>query len=54
LRGFVGHGGVVGARRLIVPSLVHPKAGTHRVLRELAAMGDLAQERAKWMRVRCV
>ena len=41
LRRYVGHGGVAGVRRLIVPLLVHPKAGTRRVLRELAAIGDL-------------
>ena len=32
---------MVGVRRLFVSLLVHPKAGTRRVLRELAAMGDL-------------
>ena len=41
LRECVGHDGVVGVRRLIVSFLVHHKAGTRRVLRELAAIGDL-------------
>ena len=41
LRGYVAHDGMAGVRRLIVSFLVHPKAGTRRVLRELAAIGDL-------------
>ena len=41
LRGYLCHDCVVDARRLIVPFLVHPKAGTRRVLRELTAIGYL-------------
>ena len=35
------HGGVPGTRRLIVSFLVHPKAPTRWLLREMAAFGDL-------------
>ena len=40
LRTQVGHDGMVGVRRLIVSFLVPPKAGTRRVLRKLAMMGN--------------
>ena len=41
LREYLGHDGLIGIRRLSAPFLVHPKAGTRRVLLELAAIGDL-------------
>ena len=44
MRGYVGHGSVVSAWRLIVPYvpfLVHRRAGTRRAMRELATIGNL-------------